>query len=486
MEVNNNHWLPVQGKYYDIDVDLNGRIYEIVELDKKPNQSAQSILEKIERVINLNFKPLNLDDPDKILKISKQIHHSLKSKFHSSLVDYDPTLKKNIAVIGKFYNLTLLEQVSEEFLKISRFLHQSLHSTVLPFLTNNNKMNKINALHICIERASYPCVSLPGLDETIQLVLKLLPFKDLNSFCIINRDAKKHGDINVYNRAKELGHDGCDVKSSYVFFKQIFVDFEYYQACGDEEMISINLENILNQLKNLKNLELFKLICDGWFGTILLLLSNLKVEDSLEEKIEELSDEERKLGEKALLEMYSRDLSIEFLLKRGIKINVKATDGFRNSFLHLAVKKNDCQMVKKLLTQKPDIDLLSSCGKKTALHFANTPEIAMLLIENSADVNKCGTVLHRAKTPEMIEFFCEKGLDINQCDFWKMTPLHAAIINNKGFDCVRFLLEKGASIDCVNSRGYTALQEAKNFRRSPEIIKLLEIRKVLATDCTIF
>lgn len=220
MEVNNN-WLPVQGKYYDIDIDLNSRNYEVVELDEKP-ETALTTFEKIETILNLNFKPLNLQDPDKILKISRHIHQSVKKEFDTSFINYEP-LKKINALNYEAEKLSdKMDLITLSILKTSKNAFQTLAS-----LTNLEKVKKINALHIRIERALYPSSSLPGLDETIQLVLNQLPFKDPNTFCVVNRDAKMHGDITIYKRAAQLGYK-LDVKQSYnYFFKQVFEAFEF-------------------------------------------------------------------------------------------------------------------------------------------------------------------------------------------------------------------------------------------------------------------
>ncbi len=437
MDLNNN-WSPIQGKYYDIDIDLNYRTYEVVELDEK-TESAIMTLEKIEKILGLNFKPFNFQESDKVLKTCRHMCENLQKEYNC--------------------------------------------------LFNSQTMEKVNALHIRIERALYPSISLQILDEIIQLVLNFLPFKDLITFCEVNRHANQHGIIDINKRAKELGHNGCDAKSSNVFFKQIFEDFYHYQIYGNEESVTVTLENIIIHFNNLKNYELFKFICDGWHDHLFLLVSTLKKEESLDKKMEDLSQEEGKLGEWALIEAYKKNLPLDFLLNRGAKINANSINDQRYSFLQLAVKKNDYEMVKKLLTQKPDVDW-KGINRERALHYAKTIEIATLLIESGADINKNDTfgrsLLHSAKTPEMIKFYLDKGLDINQCDGSKWTPLHHAVIGDYGYTCVKLLLENGAAINSINSRGYTALQEAKNLKSSDEIIRLLEKRKTLTTDCVIF
>lgn len=502
MEVNNN-WLPIQGKYYDIDIDLNGRTYEVVELDEKP-ETALTTLEKIEKIIGLNFKPLNLHDSDKIIKICRHMYQDLQTKFHSSLIKHDP---------------------AKVFCKITEHIHQELHSTALYCLTNDDKMKKINALHIRIERALYPSISLPGLDETNQLILNFLTFKNLNFFCVVNRDAKKLGDINIVQRAKQLDisrkYLNYGIELSYEYIRDMFKQFDWIKRMSKLEQIN-NFENILKVL-NLKAPDLFKLISNE-FAYIcaqdaISFIANQKVEDDFTgENKEEFSEKTFSLGEEALMIAYKKKLNLEFLLKRGAVINVNTTDFEKNTFLHLASKKNDCQFLNVLLAKKPNVNcqnsnlitplhlaksfefvnLLIESGAdvnsldkfgRSALYTAKTPEIAKLLIEKGANVNlndnEGRTALHYAKTPQMIEFFLGMGLDINQCDAFKCTPLHYVVTNNCGFDCVKLLLDNDAEIDFVNSRGYTALQEAKNFNRSDDIIQLLETRKTITTECTI-
>ncbi len=521
MEVNNNNWLPIQGKYYDIDIDLHCRTYEVVELDEK-SETALTTLEKIEKIIDLNFKPLNLQDPDKILKICRHIHQNLQKEFDSSLINYEYLKKINAQHV----------RVEEELIDKMDFIILSIFKTsknafqTLSSLTNLEKMKKINALHIRIERTLYPSTSLPGLEETIQLILNFLPFKDLNTFCEVNRNAKKHGDINVVQREKKLGIarkiSNYDVEASYSFIKKMFKEFHWINRVFKLEEKN-NFENIIHVLKNLKGHNLFKILTNVYVFNCaedpISFIANQKVEVMLEENQEEFSEETVILGEKALLCAYKKKLNLDFLLKRGAVINVNTPDCDGNAFLHLASKKNDYQLLKELLVQKTNINCQNSDNMtplhlaksfevaklliengadvqmsdnwgRTALHFAKNPEIAMLLIEKGADINvkdrRERSPLHFANTPELIEFYLKKGLDINECDIWKATPLHHAVINNYGFDCVKLLLDNGAASDCINSRGNTALAEARYLRRSDEIIKTLELHKTLTSACIIF
>lgn len=532
MEVNNNNWFPVQGKYYDIDIDLNCRTYEVIELDEK-NESAITTIEKIEKILTLKFKPLNLQDPDKILKICKHIYQGLQTEFHSSLAEYGPLNINNVVHDNIFIKLCSaipfpsFVKRAQPLVEIAKGVHQSLHSAALYSLTNHNKMTKINALNLRIERALCPSISLPALKEINQLILNFLPFKDLNSFCIVNRDAKKHGDINIVQRARQLGIDrkyqDYGIPLSYYYIKDMFNEFDWINRMSKLNEIN-NFENILNVL-NMKAPVLFKLISNEFVfiyaQDAISFIASQKVEVELfDENKEAFSEETVALGEKALFMAYKKKLDLDFLLKRGAVINVNTTDFIENTFLHMASIKDDCQFINVLLSKKPNVNcqnsdymtplhlaksfefakLLIESGAnvnmidnwgRTALHFAKTPEIAKLLIESGADVNlndtKGRTALHYAKTPEMIEFFLGMGLDINQVDDLNQTPLHHAVLYNYGFDCIKLLLEKGVASDQIDFYKCTALDHAKiNWRASKDIVRLLEMQKALTTDCIIF
>ena len=77
-----------------------------------------------------------------------------------------------------------------------------------------------------------------------------------------------------------------------------------------------------------------------------------------------------------------------------------------------------------------------------------------------------------------VELAWELGNDVNAADTNGDTALHGAIHRGAG-DIVRFLVEKGAAIDAVNDKGWSALSVAQGvfypntFNRHPELVTLL-------------
>ena len=79
---------------------------------------------------------------------------------------------------------------------------------------------------------------------------------------------------------------------------------------------------------------------------------------------------------------------------------------------------------------------------------------------------------------EAVELAWKLGNDVNAADANGDTALHGAIHRGAG-NVVRFLVEKGADIDAVNGRGWSALSVAQGvfypntFNRHPELVTLL-------------
>ena len=79
---------------------------------------------------------------------------------------------------------------------------------------------------------------------------------------------------------------------------------------------------------------------------------------------------------------------------------------------------------------------------------------------------------------EAVELAWKLGNDVNAADTNGDTALHGAIHRGAG-NIVRFLVEKGADVDAVNERGWSALSVAQGvfypntFNRHPELVTLL-------------
>jgi len=83
--------------------------------------------------------------------------------------------------------------------------------------------------------------------------------------------------------------------------------------------------------------------------------------------------------------------------------------------------------------------------------------------------NKYGwTLLHiaiRRDNKEMVEFLLDNGADIDKTDGVGWTPLMEAIMDDKAELC-KYLVDKGADKSIANQRGATAPMLAQKFGRS--------------------
>ena len=124
------------------------------------------------------------------------------------------------------------------------------------------------------------------------------------------------------------------------------------------------------------------------------------------------------------------------------------------SALHLAVFKDDMDLIDTLLAKGANIDAVDAQGETPLSHAVIDGQI------------------------EIIKLLLSKGANVNIKNHeFGMTPLHLAVIIP--FDCkteiINLLLEHGADIDAVTNKGDTAIQYAANYfaANHSEIVKLL-------------
>jgi ankyrin repeat protein len=173
--------------------------------------------------------------------------------------------------------------------------------------------------------------------------------------------------------------------------------------------------------------------------------------------------------------------SLHYMVHDGFKVNSPFPISNRMP-LHWAIS-SECDLIASAL-----INLGASVNQynhveETPLYiaaFCNRIAVAKILIEKGADVMKrChyGRVefwpalhdvlpIHVAGSPAMLQMLIQKGTPINSISNSQafFTALHYNTLCLK-VDSVRYLLDNNA-VDIPNTKGYTALQMAKNFYHS--------------------
>ena len=198
--------------------------------------------------------------------------------------------------------------------------------------------------------------------------------------------------------------------------------------------------------------------------------------------------------------------AIEALLRKGVDVNTKDTDG--NTALILAAGHGQRACIQKLIEKGAKIDERNGIGE-TALIVASRSgykDMVELLIKNGADVNlktndgntaftfasynghnevvdilkKSGAVHIKYQDPKILtaaltgdvntlKALLEKGVSPNTIDLVAgETPLMYAI-GQKHIECVKLLLEFGADVNRKANNGHTAIDVAKN---QPDMLEL--------------
>lgn len=133
---------------------------------------------------------------------------------------------------------------------------------------------------------------------------------------------------------------------------------------------------------------------------------------------------------------------------------------------HKACLIGDLEKVKSLLEETPSlIDARDNYGY-TALHCADSKEMAAFLIEKGADVNaetEDGiTPLHCISGNSILRLLIKNGAGINHSATNGDTPLHSHASEQNGYPAVKLLLSKGADPHVKNNAGYLPVDFAVN------------------------
>jgi ankyrin repeat protein len=143
-----------------------------------------------------------------------------------------------------------------------------------------------------------------------------------------------------------------------------------------------------------------------------------------------------------------------------------------------AAEKGQLPIVRYLIQHGVNIDT-KDCNSFTALHHATEEgqvQIVQYLLENGANPNIKGRpppLITAAKLgyDSIVQLLVQHGANINAPDWLDITPLTAAITENKN-DTVQLLVSLGVDVDFPGPQGWTPLMEAVHAGNY-EITKLL-------------
>lgn len=138
-----------------------------------------------------------------------------------------------------------------------------------------------------------------------------------------------------------------------------------------------------------------------------------------------------------------------------------------NNILHLAILRNEQQVLLLLMQNKVDVNIVNQDGN-TPLYLAvksNNKEVIDILIKNGANINAVNnngdTSLHLAvamNNEEIMKYLIAYQAELNVEDKDDNTPLHLAM-HLKNQEIMKYLIQHGANVSIKNKLGKCALQD---------------------------
>jgi ankyrin repeat protein len=160
------------------------------------------------------------------------------------------------------------------------------------------------------------------------------------------------------------------------------------------------------------------------------------------------------------------------------RINEKDKDG--NSFLHLAVRADNADIIKFLVSNGANVNIKDIYGQ-TPLQLAvlsDNIEVVIQLVSNGAEINIKNSI---GKTPlhdavyndhfQTVKYLVSQGAEINTKDIRSRTPLQLAVIDNK-VEISKYLITNGAGVNTKDGDGKSALHYAA-INENLELLKSL-------------
>jgi len=174
---------------------------------------------------------------------------------------------------------------------------------------------------------------------------------------------------------------------------------------------------------------------------------------------------------------------VKSFIDKGVDVNTK--DKYGQTPLHIAVGRENIEIVKFLVSEgKANVNVKEVDGK-TPLHLAATYndniEVVKFLIDNGADVNAKNnggyTPLHSAvggKNVELVRYLVLEGkADVEARDGHGGTPLHTAVRNGQSSEIIKFLVsEVKANVNAKDEDSSTPLHSVA-MKQNIEFAKIL-------------
>lgn len=449
--------IEITNKYFDVIIEQD--MFHIVETEKKPNESAISILNKIEIVIARGLK-------------------------------YDPKYQDEYSTLSNCELLTFLNAKSEEIAE--------------GYLSNAAKLNCVVKMifareeKVCSARTRIRNL-LPHLEllpnELMQEIASYLPLEDLPKVALLNPHGKAHSDRALLLRARAFGYQGDNFVEATTYLREIFEEVEDFSNMGllPEEYISqqnllIDPEKTLQNLKYLTLENFFQIFIHVGADQNKGIYSNSfqKLRIFLIHCVKDLSIKgvdpnlQNYLGETILhLGVREGQKNVVALLLN-FKADPNAIDFF--GFAPLCLNTSDPEITQLLLDHGAEIDYQTNPDGNTALHFASQNgqlETIEILLENGANPNIQN---EKGETPlclalkqgeeKSAELLLQYNANPSIADLTGASPL---IISFNRPKMTKLLLEHGAEINQrIIQNGYTALHLAVAHGQINTVVTLLE------------
>ncbi|MCL2347882.1 MAG: ankyrin repeat domain-containing protein [Planctomycetaceae bacterium] len=173
--------------------------------------------------------------------------------------------------------------------------------------------------------------------------------------------------------------------------------------------------------------------------------------------------------------------TINFLLSQGADINAKDMNG--QTILHIAVSRGrDIETIKYLVSKGADLtvkdryELTPFDHAKTGRNYADVAEYLASLMSAKLRFRDVFEAAGQGTVQDMQEFIEKEGVNINARSAtygYNYTILHTAIHYNPNPDVAKYLIEKGADVNAIDSRNCSPLY-ITILRDKPDDVEIIK------------